>query len=71
MLQQQSPASLKSTIPKDKKPIVDLEKVGARGGGFGLQKGVFTQVTVEEARSSSHYSQILMGNVHLKLKQPD
>jgi pantoate kinase len=35
-----------------KKPIVDLEKVGARGGGFGLQKGVFTQVTVEEARSS-------------------
>jgi pantoate kinase len=36
-----------------KKPIVDLEKVGARGGGFGLQKGVFTQVTVEEARSSN------------------
>jgi pantoate kinase len=36
-----------------KKPIADLEKVGARGGGFGLQKGVFTRVTVEEARSSS------------------
>ena len=34
------------------KPIVDLEKVGARGGGFGLQKGVLTQVTVEEAKSS-------------------
>jgi len=33
------------------KPIVDLEKVGARGGGFGLHKGVFTQVTVEEAKS--------------------
>lgn len=33
--------------------ITDLEKVGARGGGFGLQKGVLTQVTVEEARSSS------------------
>lgn len=36
---------------EDNKPIVDLERVGARGGGFGLQKGVFTQVTVEEARS--------------------
>ena len=35
-----------------KMQISDLEKVGARGGGFGLQKGVFTQVTVEEARSS-------------------
>ena len=31
------------------KPIVDLEKVGARGGGFGLQKGVYTKVTVNEA----------------------
>jgi pantoate kinase len=34
------------------KPIIDLERVGARGGGFGLQKGVLTQVTVEEAKSS-------------------
>ena len=34
------------------KPIVELEKMGARGGGFGLQKGVWTQVTVEEAKSS-------------------
>jgi pantoate kinase len=34
------------------KPIVDLERVGARGGGFGLQKGVLTQVTVKEAESS-------------------
>jgi len=33
-------------------PIVELERVGARGGGFGLQKGVLTQVTVEEAKSS-------------------
>jgi len=32
-------------------PIVDLERVGARGGGFGLQKGVLTQVTVEEAKT--------------------
>jgi pantoate kinase len=34
------------------KPIANLEQVGARGGGFGLQKGVLTQVIVEEAKSS-------------------
>lgn len=34
------------------KAITDLEHVGARGGGFGLQKGVWTQVTAEEAKSS-------------------
>lgn len=33
------------------KPILDLERVGARGGGFGLQKGVLTKVTVEEAEN--------------------
>ena len=36
---------------EDNKPIADLDRVGARGGGFGLQKGVLTQVTVEEAKS--------------------
>ena len=36
----------------DGKPIIDLERVGARGGGFGLQKGVLTQVTVQESKSS-------------------
>jgi len=35
------------------RPIVDLEKVGARGGGFGLQKGVSTKVTAEEAEENS------------------
>jgi pantoate kinase len=35
------------------KPIADLEKVGARGGGFGLQKGVSTRVTAKEADESS------------------
>ena len=50
------------------KPITDLEKVGARGGGFGLQKGVLTQVTVEEAKSPvSPLS--LTANVRLKQKQ--
>jgi pantoate kinase len=34
---------------KDNKPIVDLEKVGAVGGGFGLAKGVTTTVRAEEA----------------------
>jgi pantoate kinase len=34
------------------KPIEDLEKVGARGGGFGLQKGVTTHVTVSEAATN-------------------
>jgi pantoate kinase len=31
------------------KPISDLEKVGAIGGGFGLQEGVYTKVTAQEA----------------------
>jgi pantoate kinase len=35
------------------KPIVDLEKVGAIGGGFGLEKGVTTTVTAEEAQENS------------------
>jgi pantoate kinase len=34
------------------KPIFDLEKVGARGGGFGLQKGVLTEVTAIEAENN-------------------
>ncbi|MCL4430014.1 MAG: hypothetical protein M1167_04600 [Chloroflexi bacterium] len=35
------------------KPIADLEKVGAIGGGFGLQKGVLTKITVQEAQKNS------------------
>ena len=35
------------------KPIVDLEKVGARGGGFGLQTGVLTTVTARESDKNS------------------
>ena len=38
---------------QNNKPITNLEKVGARGGGFGLQKGVLTTVTAEEAEKSS------------------
>ena len=35
------------------KPIADLERVGARGGGFGLQKGTTTTLTVEKADKNS------------------
>ena len=34
------------------KPISNLEKVGARGGGFGLEKGVHTRVSVQEAEKN-------------------
>jgi pantoate kinase len=34
-------------------PILDLEHVGARGGGFAFKKGVLTQVNVKEAEKSS------------------
>ena len=33
-------------------PIADLENVGARGGGFGLQKGVLTELTIFPAKIS-------------------
>jgi len=35
------------------KPILDLERIGARGGGFGLQKGVMTEVYVSKAENDS------------------
>ncbi len=37
---------------QDSKPITDLEKVGAIGGGFGLQKGVLTKVSAREAETN-------------------
>jgi pantoate kinase len=37
----------------DGSPLTDLEQVGARGGGFGLQSGVHTKVTVEKAAVNS------------------
>lgn len=36
----------------DGKPVTDLERVGARGGGFGLKKGVLTEVNMNESKSS-------------------
>jgi pantoate kinase len=34
-------------------PITDLEKTGAIGGGFGLEKGIKTTVTTKEAEQNS------------------
>jgi pantoate kinase len=35
------------------KPITNILKIGARGGGFGLQKGVHTEITVTEAEKTT------------------
>jgi pantoate kinase len=37
---------------QDDKPITDLEKVGAIGGGFGLEKGVVTTVSAQETEKN-------------------
>jgi pantoate kinase len=34
-------------------PITDLQYMGARGGGFGLQRGTHTQVTLKDASENS------------------
>jgi pantoate kinase len=53
-----SPAGISSffeicdTLP-DGSPILDFEKVGARGGGFGIQRGVATEVSVAKAETNS------------------
>jgi pantoate kinase len=53
-----SPAGISSffeicdTLPNGS-PVFDLERVGARGGGFGFQKGVTTEVNVSEAEKNS------------------
>jgi pantoate kinase len=44
----------------DGKPIVDLERVGARGGGFAFERGVLTEVSVEEAEKN--HVQIFINN---------
>jgi len=50
-----SPAGISSffqicDIEPDGKPITNLERVGARGGGFGLKKGVLTEVSVVKSK---------------------
>ncbi len=53
-----SPAGLSSFFEicdttSDGTPIVDPEQVGARGGGFGLEKGVLTKVSTQKAKANS------------------
>ncbi len=55
---------------EDNKPITDLERVGARGGGFGLEKGVLTQVTVKEAEKYMASTFRLIQTLRRKQKQP-
>jgi pantoate kinase len=38
---------------ENNKPILNLENVGARGGGFGLRKGLLTRVIVKEAEKTN------------------
>lgn len=53
-----SPAGISSffqicdTYPNGK-AITEPEKIGARGGGFGLKKGVLTEATVTEAKENN------------------
>jgi len=37
----------------DGSPISDFERIGARGGGFGIKKGVTTQVDISKAENDS------------------
>jgi pantoate kinase len=52
-----SPAGISSFFEicdttSDGKPIADLEKVGARGGGFGIKKGVKTTVILSTTKTN-------------------
>ncbi len=40
-------------MTEDGHPIEDLERIGSRGGGFGFQKGILTEVLIEESKSGS------------------
>jgi pantoate kinase len=39
-------------LKTDGKPLTDLNRVGSRGGGFVINKGVYTKVEVEEAKTN-------------------
>ncbi len=51
----------------DGKPISDPERVGARGGGFGLQKGTLTELTVSSAKEN-HITVYLNGDATAEAK---
>jgi len=53
-----SPAGISSFFEicdtaSDGRPIMDFERIGARGGGFGIQKGVSTEVNVADSHVNS------------------
>ena len=53
-----SPAGISSffeicDMTEDGKLITSMEKIGARGGGFGIKKGILTKVSVTEAEENS------------------
>ncbi len=53
-----SPAGISSFFQicdtkEDGKPLLDTDYVGARGGGFVIQKGVFTEVRLADAKANS------------------
>ncbi len=47
-------------------PITDLAKLGAIGGGFGLEKGVRTKITAKEAKENSLAVTINNQPIHAK-----
>jgi pantoate kinase len=60
-----SPAGISSFFEicdtaSDGKPIRDLERVGSRGGGFVIDQGVLTEVSLTESKESS--IQVLINN---------
>ena len=54
---------------ENNKPIADLEKVGARGGGFGLKKEFSPKLLLKKQKVQAS-TVIINGNLHLKQKQP-
>ena len=53
-----SPAGISSFFEicdttNDGTPITDPEQIGSRGGGFGLEKGVLTEVSTKKAKANS------------------
>jgi pantoate kinase len=46
----------------DGSPISDLKRIGARGGGFGIQKGVTTQIDISKAENN---------NIHVSINGRD
>ncbi len=44
------------------KSIADLERIGARGGGFGLQKGVLTEISISEVKAKTNNIKVFINS---------